>query len=87
MAFLEQGHRYYWAVAEISSQGGKGAGRGDSLARISPLLALKLLIRWGGKGAGDVWTCAVSERVFPFAAPLGLIKCFVGDAVQRLGSG
>lgn len=61
-------------------------GGGDSLACVSSLLALKLLPRPGSKGAGDIRMGAVSEQVFPFAAPLGLTTCSVDDSDRKLGS-
>lgn len=74
-----------WCKSKVGDH--TATGGGGSLLAFSPFLVLKLLIRWAGKWASKVWTHSVSERIFPFTAPRGLIRCFLDDSVWRIGSG
>lgn len=87
LVFFRKVYKNCCTLPEIAGWDRTATGGGGSLLAFSPFLVLKLLIRWAGKWASKVWTHSVSECIFPFTAPRGLIRCFLDDSVWRIGSG
>lgn len=57
-------------------------GRRRLLVCFSLLSVLQPFIRWASKRHSGVWTHSLSECIFPFIAPRGLIWCFVDDCLE-----